>query len=56
MAGFEDRLTLNMISRVVQGCRADLNCSPSAAQPELIDRLARQRLLNAAVAARSVGG
>jgi hypothetical protein len=48
MAEFEDRLTLDVICQVVQGCRADLSCSPPAALPELIDRLARQRLLDAA--------
>lgn len=44
MAEFEDRLELDVISRVVLGCRADLNCSPAAALPELMERLARQRL------------
>jgi hypothetical protein len=56
MAEFEDRLALDVISRVVQGCRADLDCSSPAALPELVDRLARQRLLDAAVAAGVVKG
>ena len=45
-AEFEDRVELATISRVVLGCRADLDCSPVAALPELILRLARQRLLD----------
>ena len=49
MAEFEDRLEPDVTSRVVLGCRADLDCSPSAALPELIERLARQRLLDTAV-------
>lgn len=48
MTEFEDRLELSTISDVVLGCRADLDCSPVAALPELIERLARQRLLDRA--------
>ena len=51
MSEFEDRLELSTISDVVLGCRADLDCSPVAALPELIERLARQRLLD-----RAAGG
>ncbi len=46
MAEFEDRFELPVISRTVLGCRADLDCSPATALPELIERLARQRLLD----------
>lgn len=48
MAEFEDRLELDVILKVVLGCRVDLDCSPVAALPELIERLARQCLLDAA--------
>ena len=48
MAEFEHRVELEEISQVVLGCRADLDCSPAAALPELIARLARQRLLDLA--------
>ncbi len=47
MAEFEDRLGLDVISKVVNSCRRDLNCAPAGALPELVDRLARQRLLHA---------
>ncbi len=43
---FEGRINLAEIARVVLGCRADLTCSPPPALPELIERLARQRLLD----------
>lgn len=56
MAEFEDRLELSLIARVVLGCRRDLACSPAAALPELIERLARQRLLDPVAARRSVVG
>lgn len=48
MDEFGHRLELHVIARVVLGCRADLDCSPAAALPELIERLARQRLLDTA--------
>jgi len=44
MAEFEDRLDLHDIAAVVLGCRDDLDCSPPGALPELIERLAHQRL------------
>jgi len=47
MAEFEDRLDLHDIATVVLGCRDDLDCSPPGALPELIERLAHQRLLTA---------
>lgn len=47
MGEFEDRLNLRQISRVVLGCRADLAGCPPGALPELVERLAHQRLLDA---------
>lgn len=44
MAEFEDRLPLNVISGVVNACRHDLQGTPTGPLPELLDRLARQRL------------
>ncbi len=35
---------LGDIAEMVYQCRAQLSCSPAAALPELIERLARQRL------------
>ncbi len=50
MAEFEDRLPLNVISGVVNACRHDLQGTPSGPLPELLDRLARQRLADLMVA------
>jgi hypothetical protein len=47
MAEFEDRLHLDVITGIVHDCRRDLDASPAAALPELVERLARQRLLDA---------
>lgn len=44
MAEFEDRLGLQVISGVVNACRRDLQGTPSGPMPELLERLARQRL------------
>ena len=44
MAEFEDRLGLQVISGVVSACRRDLQGTPSGPMPELLERLARQRL------------
>ena len=49
MAEFEHRLDLDFISRVVLACRSDLAGSPTAALPELVERLAHQRLLDTAI-------
>ena len=46
MAEFEDRLELQVISGVVNACRRDLQGTPSGPMPELLERLARQRLLD----------
>lgn len=46
MAEFEARHSLIDIVAVVAGCRRDLQGSPASAQPELVERLARQRLLD----------
>ncbi len=41
---FEGRRSLPVIRAMVHECRAELSCSPEAAMPELLERLARQRL------------
>lgn len=41
---FGGRLALPVITAVVRECRGQLSCSPEAAMPELLERLARQRL------------
>ncbi len=46
MAEFEDRLGLPQITQVVRDCRRDLEGTPDGALPELVERLARQRLLD----------
>ncbi len=48
MAEFGDQVDVSTVSRVVLGCRHDLQGSPVAALPELVERLARQRLLQGA--------
>ena len=48
MAEFEDRLSLPVIAQVVSGCRRDLAGTPETALPEMVERLARQRLLERA--------
>jgi hypothetical protein len=53
MAEFEDRLDLSVISRVVSGCRRDLEGTPAGPMPELLERLARQRLLDVAGESRA---
>lgn len=41
---FEAVHPLPVITAVMQQCRADLGSTPSGAKPELLERLARQRL------------
>ena len=41
---FADRVTMAEILAVVARCRSDLDTLSSAALPELVERLARQRL------------
>jgi len=41
---FEPRLPLTTIVAVVRGCRHELDTAPAPALPELVERLARQRL------------
>ena len=41
---FEDQYSLTEIVAVVRECRKQLCCSPQGALPELVERLARQRL------------
>ena len=43
-AEFERRLSLTTISATVHECRRDLAGAPQPALPELVERLARQRL------------
>jgi len=47
-AEFAPRVQPSVISRVVVGSRVDLSGAPGPALPELVERLARQRLLQAA--------
>lgn len=44
MAEFEGRFTLPAIVDVVRGCQQDLKGAAPGALPELLERLARQRL------------
>lgn len=41
---FRSRLRPQVIGRVVRGCRRDLSGVPTTALPELVERLARERL------------
>lgn len=41
---FKDQFSLIEVVAVVRECRTQLCCSPPQALPELVDRLARQRL------------
>jgi hypothetical protein len=43
-AEFDDQYPLPHIVEVARQCREELCCAPPAALPELIERLARQRL------------
>lgn len=45
-------LPLNLIAEVAHQCAMDLSCSPPAALPELLPRLARVRLDTIAASAR----
>jgi hypothetical protein len=47
-AEFEPRLPLTTIVAVVRECRHELDTAPSPALPELIERLAQQRLTDLA--------
>ncbi|MCE0764438.1 hypothetical protein LWC35_16205 [Pseudonocardia kujensis] len=54
---FAGRVPHRVVARVVRECRADLSGVPAGAVPELLERLARQRLLDRAdrrVAAKSL--
>jgi hypothetical protein len=42
---FSDQLRPQLIVRIVRDCRRDLGGSPVGAMPELVERLARYRLL-----------
>lgn len=46
MVEFDGRTSVSRIAQVVLGCRHDLRGSPVLVLPELIERSARQRLLN----------
>jgi hypothetical protein len=45
---FSGRVPRGVVARVVRTCRADLSGVPAGAVPELVERLARQRLLDVA--------
>jgi hypothetical protein len=44
LADFDSQLAPPLVSAIVQRCRAELDIVPRAALPELVERLARQRL------------
>ena len=52
---FGSRVSLPVITGVVRECRGQLSCSPEAAMPELLERLARQRLRTGAPFVAMVG-
>ncbi|MCE3556519.1 hypothetical protein LWC33_34410 [Pseudonocardia sp. RS11V-5] len=43
---FAGQMSHRVVARVVRECRADLSGVPAGAVPELLERLARQRLLD----------
>ena len=45
-AEFDGRAPAAVVDRIVRGSRRDLDAAPVAALPELVERLARQRLLD----------
>jgi hypothetical protein len=45
---FHQRLRPQVIGTVVRNCRRDLSGVPATALPELVERLARERLLSVA--------
>lgn len=45
-AEFGERLPVSTVCRTVLACRHDLEGAPVQALPELVERLARQRLLS----------
>jgi hypothetical protein len=47
-AEFAGRVPERLVDAVVRGSRRDLDSAPHAALPELVERLARQRLLDGA--------
>ncbi len=47
MAEFEDQLSLGLISGVVVSAWHELSGVPETALPELVERLSRQRLIDA---------
>jgi hypothetical protein len=55
-AEFADRLTLAEILAVVARCRNDLDTPSAAALPEMVERLARQRLAGRVATAATGNG
>ncbi len=55
-AEFDSRLALPVISGTVLRCRRELDIAAEAALPELVERLARQRLRDIAGGAPEAGG
>ncbi|ANY08484.1 three-helix bundle dimerization domain-containing protein [Pseudonocardia sp. HH130630-07] len=47
VAEFGDRFPARLVDSAVRGSRDDLDAVPVTALPELVERLARQRLLDA---------
>jgi hypothetical protein len=41
---FSEHATLTQVLAIIEGCRRDLDSPSAAAMPELVERLARQRL------------
>ncbi|WP_224391372.1 hypothetical protein [Pseudonocardia sp. ICBG1293] len=46
-AEFAGRASPDLVDHVVRGSRRDLDVVPAAALPEMVERLARQRLIDA---------
>lgn len=53
---FEGRFELDVIAAVVARCQQDLAGTPNGPMPELLERLARQRLLDASTGDGAVPG
>ena len=55
IAEFQGRLGPECVSKAVLACRRDLTGAPAQALPELLERLARQRLLDVLPALATAG-
>ena len=54
-AEFAGRVRPGTVRRIVRGCRGELAGTPAGALPELLERLARQRLLQAVPPRQAAG-